>query len=439
MQLRLAIALIAAAVLAFGPSPAHARAKDTVVARDTLIQEIWALDGDLVYWRYGNSLPQRVWMVRFKGRLHEAKGIPRLAGSGGLGLDANGRKVLTFRSAGEWFVYDLASDSARPVGDLGTSCPIDWLSIWRNSTAYSTSCQDPTKDELFVRRANQTRRVGGAYGTLSLTFREGTVAEVYEDGNDNDGVALKAAGGKSCFEIIPGSVGDGSAGDAFWIPRGRAQIVNGYIAWMMGDPLQNPDFRILAAKIRSGCETPGPVGVFPFKPRTAHMHALAVDDGRIFYADGKTLRRQVVPARPSTARPANDDFKRAKKLSGNLPLFAKGDTAYATAQRGEPLAAAGHTVWYAFRAKTTRRTYVTVNPWCRDDTPEFCVGSYSYGVYTGSRPDALTLIRPTYPPGRFKYTRIDAVAGHTYWIAIGSTFEPNYQPFTVRVAKKPGF
>jgi hypothetical protein len=148
----------------------------------------------------------------------------------------------------------------------------------------------------------------------------------------------------------------------------------------------------------------------------------------------------VVGARPSSARPANDNFKQARTLSGGLPLSATGSTAFATAEPGEPLAATGHTVWYAFRANATRRTYVTVTPSCSYEPPDACSGLYQYGVYTGSGPDALTQLPKTHQgtsASYYSYTRIDAVAGRTYWIAVASPFEPNFQPFTVRVAKEP--
>src|SRR4051794_39029527 len=120
MRLRLVIALLASALIVSGSAPAHARAKDAVVARDTLIHQIWALDGDLIYWRDdpGKAAPQRAWMVRFKGHLYRAHRIPRTASGGGLGVDPNGRKVFTFATSAGWFLYDLAGDRTRPIGDL---------------------------------------------------------------------------------------------------------------------------------------------------------------------------------------------------------------------------------------------------------------------------------------------------------------------------------
>src|SRR5205085_2939556 len=102
MVSRLAALLIAASLVALAPAPAHA--SDRVLAHDTLIQHIWALDGDVVYWRWGKPMPQRAWMVRYHRHLHRARGIPAEAFWGDLGLDAKGRKVFTFGTATNWFV-----------------------------------------------------------------------------------------------------------------------------------------------------------------------------------------------------------------------------------------------------------------------------------------------------------------------------------------------
>jgi hypothetical protein len=84
MARRLVSALVAAGVLAAVPSPAPARAADRIVVRDTLIEYIWALGGDLVYVRreFRKPLPKRSWMVRFRGHLRRARGIPRRAYEG---------------------------------------------------------------------------------------------------------------------------------------------------------------------------------------------------------------------------------------------------------------------------------------------------------------------------------------------------------------------
>src|SRR6059058_3289324 len=97
MRLSLVIILAAFGLTALGSSPAHA--KDSVVTRDTQIENIYPLDGDLVYRRGGNPAPERTWMASFHGHVHRARGIPAGAGQGDIGRDAKGRKVFTFAVA----------------------------------------------------------------------------------------------------------------------------------------------------------------------------------------------------------------------------------------------------------------------------------------------------------------------------------------------------
>src|SRR5436305_4938060 len=158
--MRLAL-LVAAALLAASSAPPQARAADTVVAHDTLIDGIWALNGDLVYSRRGTTVPERAWMARYRGHMRRAHGIPRTAGAEGMGLDAKGREVFVFatgsRGSVKWFVYDLARNRSRRLSTPATRCPIGWLSVWRHTMAHTTSCKDPSKNALLLKRGGHTR------------------------------------------------------------------------------------------------------------------------------------------------------------------------------------------------------------------------------------------------------------------------------------------
>jgi hypothetical protein len=271
---------------------------------------------------------------------------------------------------------------------------------------------------------------------FGLVFGGSAIASLWEDGNDDIGIAQYVAGGKSCIKIVDAAIGDATDSEG-WFPA-DLWATHGYLAWTMGNPRLRSDFAILAAKIPSGCRTPGPIGRFPFKAATARVQALAVDNRHVFYADDKTLHDQTLPAKPSLAPPSNDDFAHARQMSGDAPLSASGDTAHATVESGEPLGRTGHTVWYAYRPKTSGTVYVTVNPGCPNNPPgDACGGSYRSGVYTGSSPDSLTLLPRSGGPYTPVYTRVDAVAGQTYWIAVGSSSDPSYQPFTVHVDAHP--
>ena len=439
MLARLAIALVAGFALAAASSPASARAADPIIARDTLIQSIWPLDGDLVYYRSVQPLPERVWMARFRGRLHVARGVPPEAGAGDIGRDAKGRKVFTFavRSAGggpEWFVYDLRSNSTRPLSGLPSDCAVDWVSLWRGSMAYEALCEGDQSSALFLRTGKRTRRLESSLGVLGVAYRGGTLAVTLEDGLDNAYVEQWAANGKRCIRRIDSSFGDATNNDG-WYPTGL-WMLNGYVAWAMGDFNVRPDFAILAAKVARGCKAPGPTGLFSFRPDTTTLRTFAVDERRVFYADEATLRRHSLPRTPSFARPRNDNFKNAQRLSGDAPLSATGRLAHATIQRGEPLRHTHHTVWYAYRPTKSGTVYVTVSDSCSSPTRD-CGGSNRFGVYTGKSPSKLKLLPPTGGAYNQNYTRIDAVAGKTYWISVGTRLPEKYEPFTVRVDTSP--
>jgi hypothetical protein len=332
--MRLALLAAVAALLAASSAPAQARAADTVIGHDMLIDSIWAQGGDLVYFRRGSS-----------------------------------------RGSVKWFVYDLARNRSRRLSTPATSCPIGWLSVWRHTMAYTTSCKDPSKNGLFLKRGGHTRQFPSDAGPFGLVFGGSAIASLWEDGNDDIGIAQYVAGGKSCIKIVDAAIGDATDSEG-WFPA-DLWATHGYLAWTMGNPRLRSDFAILAAKIPSGCRTPGPIGRFPFKAATARVQALAVDNRHVFYADDKTLHDQTLPAKPSLAPPSNDDFAHARQMSGDAPLSASGDTAHATVESGEPLGRTGHTVWYAYRPKTSGTVYVTVNPGCPNNPPgDACGGSY---------------------------------------------------------------
>src|SRR3954469_23347851 len=176
MRTRLIIALVVLNALAAAASPAQARAADPIIARDTMIQSIWALGGDLVYHRreFGKPLPARVWMARYRGRLHVARGIPRGAGGADMGRDAKGRKVFIFavtRSEGgavvsrKWFVYDLARNRSRALGGLPrTKCIVGVIGLWRDSVAYTTECKGDESPSVFLRKGKRTKRLPTVVG-----------------------------------------------------------------------------------------------------------------------------------------------------------------------------------------------------------------------------------------------------------------------------------
>src|SRR4051794_15607450 len=71
-------------------------ADDPVVARDTYIGRIWALDGIVVYDRFVGERPTfvRPWMRIVDGRVLVARGIAGAAREGDVGLDRSGHVAI---------------------------------------------------------------------------------------------------------------------------------------------------------------------------------------------------------------------------------------------------------------------------------------------------------------------------------------------------------
>jgi hypothetical protein len=374
-------------------------------------------------------------MALFKGHLRQIRGIPERAEIGDIGLDAKGRKVFTFATtrrkkgtvvSARWLAYDLAQNRTHPIGGLPAKCLVTWATLWRGSMAYTTSCKRERDSGLFVRQGKRTQRLPIEPSGYALRFRAGTLAVIFDTGLDDFVVYQRMANGKECQKQIDPSYGDATS-EYGWAPSGLWNTGDALI-WTMGSWRVRRDFVILTAKVLPGCRTPGPIGTLPFTPETATVDALAVDGRRVFYADDDAVRRHILPAEPSFDPPANDDFEHAQQLSGGPSFYATGRVAYATVQPGEPLADAKHTVWYAYRPEQSGTFYVN-GP----------TGRFRYGVYTGTSPGTLVPIPPPSDPYQ-TYTRVDGVAGETYWIAVGSPSpEPNHEPFVVTVTPNPPF
>jgi hypothetical protein len=106
------------------------------------------------------------------------------------------------------------------------------------------------------------------------------------------------------------------------------------------------------------------------------------------------------------ARPSNDDFAHAAELSGEA--FNRYGTNFgATREQGEPkhYGSGDASVWYRWEAPASASTNISLST----DDP-----TAGYGVYTGPNREALTQV----VAGRGR-TVFQAIAGETYWIAVG--------------------
>jgi hypothetical protein len=207
-----------------------------------------------------------------------------------------------------------------------------------------------------------------------------------------------------------------------WVPI-SVGLSSGRLVWVMQHGFgvsYGGSYTVLTTRPGPPCGPLGKTGRFRFRPQTK-LFDVAVDGRWLVYTNGRKVLRHRLPAKPSYAPPANDDFEHAAGLPTDAPATVSGRVANATRQPGEPpLGGATRTVWYAYRPTVSRTVYVKLEPF----------GLWSWDVFTGSSFDDLTEVPRDPSSGQF--TRIDAVAGHTYWIAVG-TREPSFQPFRVNL------
>jgi hypothetical protein len=129
----------------------------------------------------------------------------------------------------------------------------------------------------------------------------------------------------------------------------------------------------------------------------------------------------VAPA--AAAAPPNDMFENATPL-GDAPVQVSATTGGASVQPGEPVHGR-QTVWHAFRPTVSSR--VAVETVTSDGSDRVL------GVYTGPSLAALASVGSS----RHVQARVafDAVAGETYWISTGRTY--NTGPFLLRIRPMP--
>src|SRR4051794_28308689 len=212
MRLRSAIALAAIALAAVTSAAREARAADPVVARDTDVYKLYALDGDLVYLR---AQPERAWMALAHGRLHRARGIPspreQRIELGELGWDRAGHKVFTFGvgPGPEWFAYDLARNRTSRLRGFPGGCSVIWAALWRRSMAWAARCDKPEDSGVCVRRRGHTQKVGDYWpGAGRQAFRGGPLVGGTEGGEAPAYLEQWMANGRTCVRTIAGSSGD---------------------------------------------------------------------------------------------------------------------------------------------------------------------------------------------------------------------------------------
>jgi hypothetical protein len=425
--------------LLVGAAPARG-ADDPVVARDTYISGIWALDGIVVYSRSVGARPTfvRPWMRIVSGRVLVARGIIGAVREGDVGLDRSGHVVIPFVRSGRWWIYDVVADRAHRLrGRAANAGACSRLAIWRRRLAY-TDCHN-----IYLRIGSHTRRVPDPYPGVSwrrpntrlLLLRGARLAAEVLDPYGDAVVYLNLFADASGYCKHPVRLLGASYGDENTYDVQGASLSGRYITWTMGGglvttaPAGNP---LLGARLTGHCHPTelgwrptGPDGLlFMPPPDTGTM---TVDDPFAYYANDTTIRRHRLPATPSDPQPPNDNFDNAIPLSGDPPLTVTGVLGGSTIEPAEtaftPAGTPNRTVWYAFHPTTTGLISVSVTG----------IYAMSLAFYTGPSINSLTFILPSHPG-----VAVPVAAGHTYWIQVGTRSAiPDFRTFTLTLRPTP--
>jgi hypothetical protein len=414
---------------------ASARAADPIVVNQSA-QQVSTLDGNLVYERK----PHGKWlcMRSVGGKVSVAHRVPAPGCEGRMALDSKGRVVLPFVRyrikhraivSARRYLYDVKSDRVRPLTGLPRGmCPLDGFAVWGKRIAYSVSCASNKRNGLWVKDGSKAHRILASTQALEgFVLRGGTLAGVINTSAQDIQIYQLAVDGKRCVRAIEGSNGNNETEDlgGLWIANGNIVWSTGYFR---GDTAGSTSGEFRTSKVPSHCTTPGPNGRYDFTPESAHLTSFALDGRQLYYAGFDGIRRHTLPAQPSYAPPANDNFENAQSLAVGSPVI--GRTAWATTQPGEPLANVKQTIWYTFTPATSGTLYVSLSDGYRNMT------DLRFDVYSGTSLGTLTPVAgPSSWPSVLQF---NAVAGRQYWLDIGSTHaQANEMPFGVRVGTTP--
>ena len=196
------------AVVAAPDGLARASAGDRLVIADTMIDQLFVLDGIALYRRdtdpeddLGGTDDPGTWFRVIDGRREEVRGLPDGTVPTSLGRDAQGRVVATVRLRRpaallleqRWWLLDVRADRSRPfpVATTEPRCYVNHLAVWRDYTAFGEHCwemiDDPIQGPGYAERATravlrtpkrrqQVFEVEGFFGLAEMTLRAGSFA-----------------------------------------------------------------------------------------------------------------------------------------------------------------------------------------------------------------------------------------------------------------------
>ena len=460
----LVVGLLVAAGATAGTEAARAGTADsTRVVRATDVARLFALDGTLLYLTVKSSesdpsgpLTAR-WARVVDGERSAARGIPANSEAWAVGRDSAGHVVVTMsqpsvgpdgslqREGGPWWLYDVARDEARPLSVPATpGCTVADVAIWGERMAWVERCpatpEDPAPVAVGLRDGTQTSMwsVTERYvAETRLALGPDSLAVLVATDSGPVWVHRIVDRGRVC--VIDGQSPAEAAQSIAWAGEGPGWYARGIwlgtagLEWALandeGDQFGGrlfADLAVMASPLSGACQTLAEQRYLAAP--AVRMGAVAIDGRSLYYATATAIYRHRLPARGTTKPPANDDFAQATFLGSRFPLHATGRIGHATRQRRDPRVEAfgvrrfawNRTVWYAFRPSRSGSVYTR--------------GGLTY-VFTRSRRGSLRRVRST---GSNDFNlRFSIEAGHKYWVMVGGGPEPNYQPFTIDIRRRP--
>ncbi len=417
MQVRRLMTAAVPVLAAMAAAPVGAQAE--VVARDARIDQVRALDGQVLYHRAGDDAAYR---RVIDGRPLAADGVPAGAVPSAIGRDAAGRVVVTMVATEvrdrrvvdrDWWVYDIRRDRARALAvPDGESSP-HAVAVWRKRLAYAASSTSKARSGVFLQEGGRTRRVSARPTTQAPLYLRGRVLlGVVDDGLGSTSIRrLDGEGGAR--RQLPGS-----STTEEWSIDTVGTVGRTAVWWV--SPNFGADAGGLVGVGLDGAARPGAVAVADGP--ASRRRAVALDGRWLYAADRKALRRHRVAKAPESGAPANDDVADATPIGADLPVTVTSILGNATTEQGDPTE---ETVWYRLKPAATRR--VTLGT---------IATGFRVFVFEGDAIGALKAVPTSNADDDFRF---DVVAGRTYSIAVagpalGGDYEfARYVPFRLRL------
>jgi hypothetical protein len=294
--------------------------RDRVVVRDDGVNELYALDGMLLYGRVDLLGPDgtkeattRRWMRVVNGRQLAVGGMPTGSQPFSIGRDATGRVVVVLGRSGSdgveaWWLYDIARDAARRLRvPPEKSCVIRNVAVWRGRMAQAVECPPSRLEKwrVVVREGASTMRVtrtNAGFGVSTLVLRNRSLAVIVVGGRREQTLWRILDRGRRCPKAVAGTIDE----NGFW-----AGLGSGTLTWAIaGFTFESNAYDLLAVR---DVDLAGRCQAAPRKRHTAPsllpqtpIHGSrgsgpAIDGRKFYYATDTAIHMLRLPTRRAAA------------------------------------------------------------------------------------------------------------------------------------------